>query len=724
MVRPIALKTTHTAVFVFAIFVGPLGTVEADFIFGEAVNLGPTINSIANEQAPSISSDGLELYFSDHAGAPYRSGGFGLSDLWVTTRPTKDDPWGVPVNLGPVVNSSASDEHPSISADGLELYFGSTRAGGSGTHDLWVTTRLTKDHPWTEPVNLGSTVNSADSEWDPEISADGLSLYFADYLNFRLGGHGIWDLYTTRRDTVTNAWGTPVNMGLPINSSSRDASPSISGDNLVLFLNTERPGGVGGSDIWMARRISQDADWGPPIPLGPAINQAGFDATPEISADGSTLYFGSERPGGSGNVDLWQASIIPVVDFNGDGTVNSEDRSILMDHWGQDEPSCDIGPMPWGDGIVDFHDLNILAEYVDGKDLATVHTPSPHAVDVSTDVVLRWLPAELADRHDVYFGVSFGDVYGASRDDPRDVLVSQDQSVNTFDAGELAFGQTYYWRIDEVIATFEPTIYEGFVVDFTTEPLAYPLDSVSATASASEAGAGPENTVNGSGLNDDGEHSTVATDMWLASGNGVDPVWIQYGFDKAYRLHEMLLWNYNVQFELALGFGLKEVTVEYSENDTDWTVLGDVELAQATAAATYTANTTIDLGGVAAKYVRLTVNSGWGMMGKFGLSEVRFLYIPTRARKPEPADGRTDVRPDTMLEWRAGREAVAHDVYFSTDRQAVVNGTALVDTATENSYLPGPLDPGQTYYWRIDEINEAETVSVWEGDVWEFTTAE
>ena len=126
----------------------------------------------------------------------------------------------------------------------------------------------------------------------------------------------------------------------------------------------------------------------------------------------------------------------------------------------------------------------------------------------------------------------------------------------------------------------------------------------------------------------------AATDMWLGAPVGAEPVYIQYELDKVYRLHEMLVWNYNVQFELVLGLGLKDVTVEYSENGTDWTVLGNTEVARATATATYTPNTVIDLGGVAARCVRLTVNSGWGTMGTFGLSEVRVFHIPTRAREP------------------------------------------------------------------------------------------
>lgn len=119
------------------------GIAKADYVFGTPTNLGSTVNSTACEQGASISTDGLELYFADHGGSPLRPGGYGGGDLWVTNRPTKDDPWGVPINLGPVVNSSANDEHPSLSANGLSLYFSSTRDGGSGAFDLWVTTRQT-----------------------------------------------------------------------------------------------------------------------------------------------------------------------------------------------------------------------------------------------------------------------------------------------------------------------------------------------------------------------------------------------------------------------------------------------------------------------------------------------------------------------------------------------------------------------------------------------------
>jgi hypothetical protein len=82
-----------------------------------------------------------------------------------------------------------------------------------------------------------------------------------------------------------------------------------------------------------------------------------------MSADGSTLFFNSDRPGGYGGHDCWQVSILPNVDFNNDGKVDLKDFSKLAQYWGQDEPSVDIGPMPWGDGRVDIQDIAVLVEH-------------------------------------------------------------------------------------------------------------------------------------------------------------------------------------------------------------------------------------------------------------------------------------------------------------------------------------------------------------------------
>ncbi|MHC4518483.1 MAG: TolB family protein, partial [Planctomycetota bacterium] len=131
---------------------------HGDFVFAEPTNLGPTVNSGSYDEAPSISADGLTLYFNSNM-----PGGYGNFDLWMTTRSTKGSPWGPPENLGPKINSPAREQGPRISADGLSLYFNSTRPGGYGPAlwgDIWVTERATTSDPWGAPVNLGSIINS------------------------------------------------------------------------------------------------------------------------------------------------------------------------------------------------------------------------------------------------------------------------------------------------------------------------------------------------------------------------------------------------------------------------------------------------------------------------------------------------------------------------------------------------------------------------------------
>ncbi|MHC4705194.1 MAG: hypothetical protein ACYTFQ_31980, partial [Planctomycetota bacterium] len=112
----------------------------------------------------TMTADGLEAYFVQIN----RPGGCGREDIWVCRRESPEDGWGPAVNLGPPVNTSACDSTPSISADGLELYFsnvgptGSTyRPGGHGGGDIWVAKRESKDENWGNPVNLGSAINSS-----------------------------------------------------------------------------------------------------------------------------------------------------------------------------------------------------------------------------------------------------------------------------------------------------------------------------------------------------------------------------------------------------------------------------------------------------------------------------------------------------------------------------------------------------------------------------------
>jgi concanavalin A-like lectin/glucanase superfamily protein len=344
--------------------------------------------------------------------------------------------------------------------------------------------------------------------------------------------------------------------------------------------------------------------------------------------------------------------------------------------------------------------------------MASAPTPADEATDVSRDTDLSWAAGEGAGTHDVYLGTSLDDV-----NDGAGTLLSGGQGAATLDLDRLEFGQTYYWRVDEIGGP-DGTV-KGDVWSFAVEPLAYPVANIVVTTNAtSEPGSGLENMVNDSGLNSDGQHSIDSADMWQGTPVDGAPIVLDFEFDAIYKLHEMVVWNYNVMFELMLGFGPKDVTVEYSENGTDWTTLGDVVLAQATARADYEANTAVDFGGVGAKYVKITINSGYGMLGQFGISEIRFLYVPVLAREPQPADGGTGVSVATDLSWRAGREAASHEVYLGTDPDAL----ALVETTNNTSSAPGSLDLETTYYWQIVEVNEAESTPSWAGAVWSFST--
>jgi serine/threonine protein kinase/Tol biopolymer transport system component len=334
----------------------------ADFTFGEPVNLKTVIPQLDGnpevECIDCLSYDGLEMYIESQ-----RAGGRGDFDLWVLKRASITEDWGPPENLGPLVNSPQADAGASISADRLTLYFCSARLGGpSGYTHIYMTTRATKNDPWGQAVNLGPKINSVFADGFPSISRDGLELYFASY---RAGVYGDLDIYVARRATQNDLWGEAVNLGPVVNSPQCEGYPSLSADGLLLLFTDNvssgrRPGGYGGMDVWMTRRTSLSAPWQAPVNLGPRINTGSTDGWPHFSPDGRTLYLNANR-NGWGN---YQFAIIPIVAFNGDGKVDGKEVLAMAEHWGNSKSLYDIGLSPLGDGVVDVNDLTVLAGYI------------------------------------------------------------------------------------------------------------------------------------------------------------------------------------------------------------------------------------------------------------------------------------------------------------------------------------------------------------------------
>ncbi len=203
-----------------------------------ARNMGGDLNSPQQDGAMSITNLGNEMYFASN-----RSGGFGSVDIYYSKR--KNGKWSVPENLGPTINSVAWETQPSISADGKTLYFVSTRPGGYGGSDLWMTIKDVKGK-WTKPVNLGTTFNTKYEEQTPFIHSDGQTLYFS---SFGHPGMGSADIFYCRKES-TGKWSEPINLGYPINTKVEENSFTVSLNGKHVYYSREKENAKGDLDLF------------------------------------------------------------------------------------------------------------------------------------------------------------------------------------------------------------------------------------------------------------------------------------------------------------------------------------------------------------------------------------------------------------------------------------------------------------------------------------------
>jgi hypothetical protein len=270
----------------------------------QAENLGADVNSAFEDFAPHLSSDGLALYLTSN-----RSESLGGEDLWVARRASRYDAWGPALNLGTAINTAANERSPALSLNGRLLFFATDRPGGSGGFDIWLSWRLdpNDDLGWQPPVNVGSGINSAATDAGPSFLERRPPLRMPQLFfgSARPGGLGGLDIYV---GSVPGGWSGPPLLIAELSSPQLDITPAVRRDGLEIIISSTRPGTLGGFDLWRSVRKSVDKPWSMPESLGPTINTEFLEAFPALSLDGRTLLFQSARPGGVGGSDLYMST--------------------------------------------------------------------------------------------------------------------------------------------------------------------------------------------------------------------------------------------------------------------------------------------------------------------------------------------------------------------------------------------------------------------------------
>ena len=331
-------------------------------------------------------------------------------------------------------------------------------------------------------------------------------------------------------------------------------------------------------------------------------------------------------------------------------------------------------------------------------------------------LTLSWIAGQGSVDQVVYFGTDADAVANATPDSPEYMGT---QTETSYALPTLDYGTTYYYRIESI----SDATYSSGILSFETVKYAYPLDAdyITASASSTVGALDPNDTVNGAGMDVNDMHTTGFNAMWLSDPNVQGPVWIQYDFDAAVRLNEILIWNHNSEVEEYFGLGIQNATIEYTADGLSWQSLTDLTLARAPGDDEYAANNSIPVNDLTVEGVRINALSSFeGLVpNMYGLSEVQFLIVPLQAADPVPTNSQMVLTLDPTLSWMAGRDAVSHELYFSTDEAAVADETATPITLLETSYELAALDVNTVYYWKVNENTGSE---VWAGNVWSFTT--
>lgn len=279
------------------------GTALAQEDFAERVNLGPLINSEFHEVLPVIAPDGKTLYFvrKEH---PDNFGDKHLDDIWFS-RLQADGSWGPAQNIGAPLNNAGFNFVCTVMPDNNALLLGN-KYYADGGQDEGVSITYRSDSGWTFPVNINiKNINNLSDLSEYTASPDGHVIIMSVLRADSLGGR---DLYVSikKEDGI---WTDPENMGATVNSKYADITPFLAADGLTLYFSSDRPGGFGSNDVYMTRRLDYTwKNWSQPRNLGYPINTPGWDAYYTVPANGEFAYFVSTSSG-FGKGDLFRIEL-------------------------------------------------------------------------------------------------------------------------------------------------------------------------------------------------------------------------------------------------------------------------------------------------------------------------------------------------------------------------------------------------------------------------------
>lgn len=288
-------------------------------------NLGPNINSAAPEYAPLISTDESLLIITARrndavGGLKDEMDNLPYEDIYFSRN--KAGEWTPLSNIGENINGSGHDASSGLSPDGRTLFV--FKGSNKGNGDIYIS--QLENNMWTKPKSLGKSINSSAHETSAALSYDGNQLYF---ISDREGGFGGKDIYVARWDARKGDWGLAENLGPTVNSPYDEDGVYLHPDGKTLYFSSRGHNSMGGNDIFYTEKLN--GQWQRPVNVGHPINTPDDDVFFVVAADGRTAYYASIREDGFGDKDIYRITFLgpekqPVLNVEEQLMVGSDEK--------------------------------------------------------------------------------------------------------------------------------------------------------------------------------------------------------------------------------------------------------------------------------------------------------------------------------------------------------------------------------------------------------------